>query len=179
MVSSPLPSNFDWLKRESLKHIFNSPILFGHRSEKRVLRPTRGRLKWKSCVTLCDPMDCSPPGSSVHGILQARTLEWVAIPFCRGSSPPRGQSRVSCIAGGFLTCWATREANKGALEKLWAICRGCGLYLLDSLSPQTPVWEFQKGQSMWNTLQGQEEELQGGWQVGDRDGGRANSEGWD
>ena len=44
---------------------------------------------WASCLTLCDPGDCSPPGSSVHGILQARILEWVAISFIRGSSPPR------------------------------------------------------------------------------------------
>ena len=43
----------------------------------------------KSCLTLCDPVDCSPPGSSVHGILQARVLEWVAIPSPRGSSQPR------------------------------------------------------------------------------------------
>ena len=43
-----------------------------------------------SCPTLCDPMDCSPPGSSVHGVLLARILEWVAIPFSRGSSQPRG-----------------------------------------------------------------------------------------
>ena len=48
--------------------------------------------------TLCDSMDCSPPGSSVHGILQARILEWVAIPFSRGSSPPRDRSHVSCIS---------------------------------------------------------------------------------
>ena len=46
----------------------------------------------QSCPTLCDPMDCSPPGSSVHGILQARILEWVAIPFSRGSSQPRDQN---------------------------------------------------------------------------------------
>ena len=51
------------------------------------------------CPTLCDPMDCSPPGSSVHGILQARILEWVAISFSRGSSQPRDQTQVSCIAG--------------------------------------------------------------------------------
>ena len=44
------------------------------------------------CLTLCDPMDCSPPGSSAHGILQARVLEWVAIPFSRGSSQPRDRS---------------------------------------------------------------------------------------
>ena len=64
-----------------------------------------------SCSTLWDPMDCSPPGSSVHGILQARILEWGANPFSRGSSPPRDQTWVSCIAGGFLTIWATREAQ--------------------------------------------------------------------
>ena len=49
------------------------------------------------CPTLCHPMDCSLPGSSVHGILQARILEWVSIPFSRGSSWPRDQTRVSCI----------------------------------------------------------------------------------
>ena len=59
------------------------------------------------CLTLCDPMDCSPPGSSVHGILQARILEWVAIPFSRGSYQPRNPTRVSCFAGGFFTSWAT------------------------------------------------------------------------
>ena len=51
----------------------------------------------------CDPMDCSLPGSSVPGIFQARILEWVAISFSRGSSPPRDQTWVSCIAGGFFT----------------------------------------------------------------------------
>ena len=49
------------------------------------------------CLTLRSPMDCSPSGSSVHGILQARILEWVAISFSRGSSHPRGQTQVSCI----------------------------------------------------------------------------------
>ena len=62
------------------------------------------------CLNLCDPMNCSPPGSSVHGILQERIVEWVAIPFCRGSSPPRDRTWVSCITGRFLTVWATREA---------------------------------------------------------------------
>ena len=50
----------------------------------------------QSCPTLCNPMDCSLPGSSIHGILQARILEWVAIPFSRGSSPPRDRTQVSC-----------------------------------------------------------------------------------
>ena len=64
----------------------------------------------QACPTLCDPMDCSPPGSSVHGILQARILEWVAIPFSRGSSWPRDQIQASCTAGRFFTIWASREA---------------------------------------------------------------------
>ena len=54
-------------------------------------------------LTLCDPMDYSLPGSSVHGILQIRILEWVAYPFYRGSSQPRDQTQVSHIAGGFFT----------------------------------------------------------------------------
>ena len=62
------------------------------------------------CPSLCNPMDCSPPGSSVHGILLARTLEWIAIPFSRGSSWSRDRTRVSCIAGRFFTIWATRVA---------------------------------------------------------------------
>ena len=56
-------------------------------------------------------MDCSPPRSSVHGIFQARILEWVAISFSRGSSQPRGRTWVSCTAGRFFTNWATREAK--------------------------------------------------------------------
>ena len=51
----------------------------------------------QSCPTLCDPMDCSPPGSSVYGILQTRILEWVAIPFSRGSSQPRDHASISSI----------------------------------------------------------------------------------
>ena len=57
-------------------------------------------------------MDYSPPGSSVHGILQAGILEWIAIPFSRGCSQPRDWTRVSCIAGGFFTVWVTREASE-------------------------------------------------------------------
>ena len=54
-------------------------------------------------VQLCDPMDCGPPGSSVHGILQARILETVAMPHSRGSSRPRNQIQVSCVAGRYFT----------------------------------------------------------------------------
>ena len=53
----------------------------------------------QSCPTLCDPMDCSLPAFSVHGILQARILEWVTISFSRGSSQPRDRTRVSCLGG--------------------------------------------------------------------------------
>ena len=62
----------------------------------------RSGLVAKSCLT-CDHMDCSPPGFSVDGILQARILELFAISFSRGSSGLRDQTRVSCIAGGFFT----------------------------------------------------------------------------
>ena len=57
----------------------------------------------QSCPILCDPMDCSPPGSSVRGILQERILEWVAVPSSRGSSRPRDRTQVSRIAGRFFT----------------------------------------------------------------------------
>ena len=63
----------------------------------------------QSYPTLCISMDCSPPGSPVHGILQARILEWVAIPFFRGYSWPRDQTQVSYTAGRCLTVWATRK----------------------------------------------------------------------
>ena len=57
----------------------------------------------QSCLTFFDPIDCSPQGSSVHGFLQSKILEWVAIPFSRGSSCPRDGTQVSCIAGRFFT----------------------------------------------------------------------------
>ena len=63
--------------------------------------------KWKSCPPLCDPMDYT-----LHGILQARILEWVAFPFSRGSSQPRYQTQVSHVAGRFFTSWTTREAQE-------------------------------------------------------------------
>ena len=66
----------------------------------------------QSCLTLCDPVDYSPPGSSVHGFLQARILEWVAVPFSRKSSQPRGRTQVSHIAGGFLILSGPRSPGK-------------------------------------------------------------------
>ena len=86
----------------------------------------------QSCLTLCDSLDCSPPGPSVYGTFQARTLEWVAISFSRGSSWPSDQSHVSCIS------WVNRQflyhcaSWEGHLENLSLIlvlpleseCRG-------------------------------------------------------
>ena len=79
-------------------------------------------MKWSACTrakllqlcpTLCDPMDHSPPGSSVQGILQARILEWVAMPSSRGSSPPREPPCLMppALAGGLLTSSDTWEAQ--------------------------------------------------------------------
>ena len=67
----------------------------------------------RSVMSVCDPMDCSPPGSSVQGISQARRLEWVAIPFSRGSSWHRDWTQITCIAGRLFTIWITREAAGG------------------------------------------------------------------
>ena len=72
----------------------------------KVLRSALGPIESESisqsCPTLCYPIDCNPPSSSVHEILQARILEWVAIPFSRGSSQPRDRTQVSCIAADSL-----------------------------------------------------------------------------
>ena len=67
--------------------------------------------------TVCDPMDCRPPSSSVHEILQAKILEWVAISFSRGSSWPRVQIQISYITGRFFTMWATRKAHLISYQK--------------------------------------------------------------
>ena len=73
----------------------------------------------QSCPTLCDPMDYT-----FHGILQDRILEWVAVPFSKGSSQPRDRTLVSSIAGRFFTSWATREAQRGRIDafEMWC-CR--------------------------------------------------------
>ena len=65
----------------------------------------------QSCLTLCDPIDCSPQAPLSMGILQTRILQWVAISFSRGSSQPSDQTQVSLIAGRFFPSWITREAQ--------------------------------------------------------------------
>ena len=89
--------------------------------------------KWKkvkvaqSCMTLCDPMDCSQPGSPVRKILQARILEWVVIPFSRGSSQSRDQTWLSYIADRFFTAWITTEFH------IYAIINTICFFLSDLL----------------------------------------------
>ena len=75
-------------------------------------------MKSLSRVRLCDPIDCSPPGSSLHGILQARVLEWVAISFSRGSSWPRDRTQLSRIPGRRFNLWATKLYDS-IYVKLW------------------------------------------------------------
>ena len=96
-------------------------------------------MKWKSlsCVRLCDPMNYT-----VHGILHARILEWVAFPFSRGSSWPRHWTRVSCIAGVFFTNWFIREALEvlGLCEN-WA--DNTESYYISFPIPGFPYYVFQ------------------------------------
>ena len=86
------------------------------------------------CPTLCDLMDCSTPDSSVHGILQASILEWVAIPFSKGSSWPRDWTQVSCTAGRFFMVWATREALGDKITLYETHCPDVAQFIL---SPMT------------------------------------------
>ena len=76
----------------------------------------------QSCLTLCDPLDCRPPGSSVHGISQARILEWVAVSFSRDSSQPWIESASLALAGRFFT-----------LSLLGSHTKNCGVSILSSL----------------------------------------------
>ena len=97
-------------------NIINRPVQCTENGISSLWCPSQWCMCWwclvaQSCPTLCDPIDCSPPSSSVHGILQARILEWVAMPSSRGSSEPRDWTQVSCVAGGFFTISATREVQ--------------------------------------------------------------------
>ena len=83
-------------------------LKWGRRFQGQIHRYIHLCLVAQSCPTLCDPLNCSQP--SVHRIFQARILEWVATSYSRGSSQPRGQTQVSCIAVRFFTCRAIGEA---------------------------------------------------------------------
>ena len=99
------------------------------------------------CLTLCNPMDYSPPGSSVHGILQARILEWVAVPFSRGSSWPSDWTWVSCITGRFFTIWATEKSHRKTFIpcnniRTHAWCSVLSVNMLRWLSNTLSKWMF-------------------------------------
>ena len=97
-----------------LKFIFNWKIIAPQRSVGYVRVCV-------SCSVLSNilwPLDCSPPGSSVHRNFQTRILEWIAIPFSTGSSLPRDQNQVSHTAGRFFALWATRKAHSVGWESL-------------------------------------------------------------
>ena len=103
-------------------------------------------LTWIVCVCACVSFSVVSdslrlhglylPGSSVHGILQARILEWVAIPFPRGSSQPRDRIQISLIAGRFFTIWATREARDIDYVILYVGVCGFFFFLIDPESPE-------------------------------------------
>ena len=108
--------------------------------------------KWKwvaqSCPTLCDTMDCSLPGSSLHGIFQTRVLEWVAISFSRGSSWPRDRTGVSHIVGRYFIVWATREVNYSSTWAyiFWVIL---DFKYSDSLPPTSTFLLARKSVHIW------------------------------
>ena len=95
----------------------------------------------QSCLTLCNPMDCSLPGSSVHGILQARILEKGAIPFSRGSSTPMKRTQVSCTAGKFFSIWATRKllSSKLIMCKMFPVTS-----IFENIQQETIMHRFKK-----------------------------------
>ena len=122
-----------------------------HRSEKAKV------LVAQLCPTVCDPMDFSLPGSSVHGTLQAGILEWVAIPFSRGSSQPRDWTQVFCTTDIFSTIWATREAHSSEIrvvqcQKATAEPRKTQCLPLVYLKALFPFFLVLSGRDLW--LQG-------------------------
>ena len=114
---SELRSLWIWAKTGA----YHSQFLFLSSIDQCLLKEEEGEGEVaQSCPTLCDPVDCSLPGFSVHGILQARILEWFTISFSRGSFQPRDRTRVSRIADRCFTLWATREAPYLAQSLTWS-----------------------------------------------------------
>ena len=84
----------------------------------------------QSCLTLCNPMDYSPPGSSVHGILQARILEWVATSYSRGSSRPTAQTCIFCIGRQILHSLSDQGRGGAEWEEVLGLLSECSISLL-------------------------------------------------
>ena len=124
----------------------------------------------QSCLTLCNPMNCSPPDSSVHGILQARILKWVAMPSSRGSSQLRDRTWVfciSCIAGGFFNTEPRGKPDK--LTGIWKFPGGPGVSVL-RVEVQSLIREL-RSHKLWGTAEKEETNRQKR-QVSTLDGGR-------
>ena len=122
----------------------------------------------QSCLTLCDPMNCSPPGSSVQRISQARILEWVAISFSRGSSWTRDQTQVSFMAGWFFTVWATilfilrleRTPETHSLYMFLPILTGGSMPKMDTLDKGWfTLWMGQSGMAKTSSHYSKEHEI--------------------
>ena len=99
----------------------------------------------QSCLTLCEPTDCSPPGFSVHEILQARILEWIAIPSSQGTSQPSDWTLVSCLAGRFFTVWATEKSPVVSWKTVWRLLKTLKIELL--YEPAIPLRYISKKNS--------------------------------
>ena len=114
----PFPSDWSWGKVLAWKPL-SQTLLWSRTKNKTLTLPEPKKESEsevaQSCPTLWDPMNYSLPGSSIHGIFQARVLEWVVISFSRGSSRPRDRTQVSHIVGRCFTIWATREAQNTRL----------------------------------------------------------------
>ena len=102
---------------------------------------------------LCNPVDCSQPGFSFHGIFQARILEWAAVSFSRETSPPRDQTCVSCIGMWVLYHWATREACMTLSSTYFYISHPCpSMSISHPCHLSFPVAQMTKSlPAMWET----------------------------
>ena len=131
----------------------NNRLLPTYLIEMPIIRTTPYPYIAQSYLTLCDPVGCNPPGSSVHGILQARILEWVAISFSISfssglpfpslpfpSSRPRDQTQVSRIAGRRFNLWATREAPLEPQMSPKPLFRTAFFCVLDTRDPEKNGW---------------------------------------
>ena len=118
----------------------------------------------QSCLTVCDLMNCNPAGSSAHGILQARMLEWVTIPFSRGSSWPTDQTQLSCICPPlFQSHWdlvALRYAIFPLLYQylLWVPAEWSNVH--ENIQSSLPYWALLLGQCPWTLTPWSKGELQ-------------------
>ena len=124
-----------------------------------IIERKKVKVKSLSCVRLCNPMDCSLPGSSLFGILQTRVLEWVVISFSRGSSKFRDQTWVSLIPGRRFNFWATREAPHVEIfsfiqkQNVFFVNLSKNYYFTtfsDSIKTHFPIFDWGIGIATWS-----------------------------